>query len=61
MSEIKLIHRFVVILQRFIDVGVLYFALYSCPVVTDVKRFAIQVAVLLTAVRRLNSDVSVRD
>lgn len=60
MSEIKLIHRFVVILQRF-DVGVLYFALYSCPVVTGVKRFAIQVAVLLTAVRRLNSDVSVRD
>lgn len=60
MSEIKLIHRFVVILQRF-DVGDLYFALYSCPVVTGVKRFAIQVAVLLTAVRRLNSDVSVRD
>lgn len=48
MSEIKPVHRFFVILQLFIGVGVLFvfFVLYSCPVVTGVKRFAIQVAVL---------------
>lgn len=47
MSEIKPVYRFFVILQSFISVGVLvFFVLYSCRVVTGVKRFAIPVAVL---------------